>query len=252
MNNTLKNIALAVLILFLLSATFAFFQGVRSYARSFESQRTFAVAGQGKIVAIPDVAQFSFSVLTEGSKDVASLQQQNSAKGNSIIEFLKQQGIEAKDIKTQSYSITPRYQYSNCRFETICPPPEIVGYSVQQTVESKIRDFGKISQVLAGVVERGANTVSQISFTIDNPESLKQQAREQAIARARQDAEATAKAGGFKLGRLVSIQEGSSYPYPVPFGMGGAVEAKDAMPSPAIEPGSQEVSSSVTLIYEIK
>src|SRR3989339_36168 len=54
------------------------------YSKSIEpsSYRSFSVSGEGKVVAIPDVAQFTFSVITEGGKDIASIQQENAQKAN--------------------------------------------------------------------------------------------------------------------------------------------------------------------------
>ncbi|MBI2452948.1 MAG: SIMPL domain-containing protein, partial [Parcubacteria group bacterium] len=165
---------------------------------------------------------------------------------------LKSQGVDEKDIKTQGYSIEPRYQYGVCRYDgETCPPPTIVGYTVSQTLEVKGRDFEKLGDMLSGVVERGANSVSGLSFTVDDPTTLEQQAREQAIEQAKEKAKTIAKSGGFRLGRLISMSEGSIYvPQYVDYGMGGVggVPAK----GPSLEPGSQEVSIQVSLIYEIE
>lgn len=253
MNNTIKNYAGLALTLALIVVSYAFFQFAHSYGRSQEIE-TFSVSAESKVTAIPDIAQFSFGVLTEGGTNVGSLQQDNTKKANAIIDFVKSKGIEAKDIKTENYSITPRYTYSNCiEGRILCPPPEITGYSISQSVSVKIRDFSKISDLLGGVVERGANSVSQISFTTDDPTSLKQKAREEAIAKAKEQAKSIAKAAGFRLGRLVNVGEGNmGFPTPMPYGIGGTVAEDKAVPGPTIEPGSQEVSIQVTLTYEIK
>ncbi|MBI1984620.1 MAG: SIMPL domain-containing protein [Candidatus Wildermuthbacteria bacterium] len=247
MNTSLKNYSAAALILFLLAASFGIVQGVRSYTQSRESLRTFSVSAQGKAVAVPDIAQFSFGVITEGGLDVAKLQQENTAKSNAIIDFLKGSGIDPKDIQTQSYSVSPRYQGFDCSMRLICPPSEIVGYTVSQTVSVKIRDFTKISQALSQIVEKGANSVSQLSFSVDDQTLLKQQAREEAIAKAKEDAKTMARSAGFSIGRLVSVNEGTYFPV---YGMGGA--SLEKAQGPTIEPGSQEISVQVTLVYEIK
>lgn len=230
-----------------------------SYADSIQpsSFRSFAVAGEGKITAVPDIAQISFSVLTEGNKDLGSLQSQNTEKMNKAIAFLKEQGIEEKDIKTQQYNISPRYQYYSCPSQTYatqpCPPADIVGYSINQNVEVKIRDFAKIGPVLGGLVENGANTVSQLAFAIDDPTAVEMEARKEAMEKAKAKAEEIAEAGGFSVGRLLSVDENNYYPRPMMYketlGMGGV--AMDAA-APSIQPGSQEVTVSVMLRYEIR
>lgn len=229
------------------------------YSKSIEpsSYRSFSVSGEGKIVAIPDVAQFTFSVITEGGKDIASLQQENTQKTNIAIALLKDNGIEDKDIKTANYSLQPRYQYFSCPIgknssPRPCPPPEIVGYSISQTVSVKIRNFEKAGEILSGVVQSGVNSVSELSFAIDDRAEIENQARQKAIAIAIKKAESTAQAGKFNLGKILSISENSSpifNQYNKSFGM---VASENASIAPNIEPGSQEVTVGVTMTYEIR
>ena len=238
-----------------------------AYSRSIQpsSFRSFGVSGEGKIIVVPDIAEFTFSILTEGGKDLAKLQTENSTKSNKAIDFLKKQGINEKDIKTQQYNVQPRYQYFNCNSGIYreggavaqpCPPPSIVGYTITQSAQVKIRDFSKIGDVVSGIVENGANQVSGLNFTLDDKSSAENDARAEAIKEAQGKAEAIAKAGGFRLGRLLAIDEGFSGPYyNQAYGKGGAVAldfAESAASSaPSIEPGSQDVIINVNLRYEI-
>ena len=264
MKDTTKNYLGVAIIVSILIVAFSSWSFVRSYSRSIEpsSFRSFSVSGEGEVVAVPDVAEFSFSVITEGGTDIAKLQEDNIKKTNAAIDFVKSEGVDVKDIKTQGYNLSPRYQYYSCGSRLLnggeaepCPPPEIVGYTVNQTVLVKIRDFSKIGDVLGGVVSAGANSVSQLNFTIDDPEEVKAQAREKAIDKARAKAESIADAAGFGLGRILSISEsGVGGIYPVyyskaeSFGLGGA----DAAAAPRIEPGSEDVTVNITITYEIR
>ncbi len=240
-----------------------------SYANSYAKQidpssiRSFSVSGEGKVVSVPDVASFTFSVITEGGTNVASLQKTNVEKTNGAVAFLKEKGIDEKDIRTESYNVEPRYQYYSCgKYDVsssreVCPPAEIVGYTIRQTVSVKVRNFEVIGDVLSGVVEKGANSTSALQFTIDDPTEAKGLAREQAIEKAKDKAKAIAKAGGFSIGKLISINEGTLYAsdrnyyktaMEESYGVGGG-----AVPAAAnIQVGSEDVSVSVTLIYEIK
>ncbi|MBI3045947.1 MAG: SIMPL domain-containing protein [Candidatus Harrisonbacteria bacterium] len=233
---------------------------VRIYSRSVEPStfRSFTVNGEGKAVAIPDVAQFTFSVLTQGGKNLGELQKENTTKINRAIGVIKAAGVQDKDVKTESYSVEPRYQYFNCGPVLLesgkpCPPPEIVGYTVSQTVSVKVRDFAKIGDLLRDAVESGANTVSQLSFTVDDQTEIQNQARAEAIQKAKAKAKTIAKAGGFRLGKLLSIEEGGG-PIPVFYKSLGAEAFSGAVPAvaPSIEPGSQEVRVTITLRYEIR
>jgi len=271
MNQTIKNVLGGVVALAVLLIGYASVSYVNSYDKSIQpsSFRSFSAVGEGKVVAIPDVAVFTFSVITEGGKDIATLQAQNTDKVNKAIEFVKSSGVDAKDIKTQGYNLSPRYQYSTCRevlpmsldmevgtsISKVCPPAEIVGYTITQTVQVKARDFTKVGDILSGVVLQGVNNVSQLSFQIDDQSVVQEQAREQAIQKAKERAEKVADAAGFSLGRLLSVDEGYT-PYRVynslEYATAGADSSKQISVAPTIEPGSQEVTVNVTLRYEIK
>lgn len=262
MSNKIKNYLGAAIIIAILLIAYAAVSYVKTYSKSIQpsSFRSFAVSAEGKITAIPDIAQMTFSIKTEGGLDVADLQNKNAEKMNKAIAFVKENGVEAKDVKTANYSINPRYQYYSCsRSESSsvepCPPAEIVGYTINQSVSVKIRDFKKIGDILSGVVKNGANEVSGIYFTIDEPTKLQEQARAEAITKAKEKAAAVAKAGGFRVGRLIAIEEGYASPYydysaTKAMGIGGG-ESISAV-APAVEAGSQEISITMTLRYEIE
>ena len=250
-----------------LAIAYAAVMYANAYSSSIQpgSFRSFAVSGEGKIVVVPDVAQVSFNVISEGGKDIAALQKQNTDKVNKAIDFVKGKGVDSKDIKTESYNLNPRYQSYNCRPQnpyetapTVCPPSEIVGYTITQSVSVKIRDFAKIGEILSGVVNAGANSVNGPYFVVDDATKSRDEARAQALKKAQESAKAIARAGGFSLGRLLSIDE-SGYPsyYDKGYlaarnGVGLEAAPSAPAPSPTIEPGSQDVNVTVVLRYEIR
>jgi len=168
--------------------------------------------------------------------------------------------VKVEDIKTTSYNLSPRYQNINCRFDgiglSICPPAEIVGYSIRQRGTVKVRDFAVLGGLLAGAVESGANGVSQLRFTIDDRDALLGEVKGEAIKRAQIKAQSLADTAGIRLGKLLSIEDAYTSYHDAPYGGGEdmvtmSVE-KAVAPAPAIEPGSQEVTASVILRYGIK
>lgn len=264
MNERIKGYVGVAGIIALLGFAFSAVSYVRSYSKSIEpsSFRSFSVSGEGKVVAIPDVAEFSFSVVTQGGKDIARLQADNTEKTNKAIAYVKAQGVEEKDIKTEGYNVEPRYQYYDCDGGVIrtgsfpCPPPEIVGYTISQSVTVKVRDFKKVGDIFSGVVREGANSVSGLGFRVDEPEKARSEARTKAIEQARAKAKEIAKAGGFSVGRLLSLDEGGGFS-PSFYERGGyggeiALDKISAAPAPSIEPGSQDVVVTVELRYEIE
>ncbi len=228
------------------------------YARSVDKvypTRTFSVEGEGSIDIVPDVAKFSVSVVTDGGKNVAEVQAKNTEKMNAVTNFLKEAGVAEKDLKTDEYTLSPRYEYPNCVGLTICPQPSINGYTLTQTLRVTVRDTGKIGELLSGAVVSGGNSVSQVAFTVDDEEAAKADARKEAIEQAQAKAARLAKDAGFDVGRLVSLYEspqmlavggeGDAYSMKSASGMGGA-------PSPSIQPGTNETKVNVTMTYEIR
>ena len=257
MNINIKNALGIALILAAVGVVGSLASLANSYSISVEpyASRSFTVSAEGEAIGIPDVALFSAGVITEGGQDIVSLQVENTRKTNDIIAFAKENGVEEKDIRTISYSISPRYEACDNRFGRICPPPRIIGYTINSVIEIRVRDFAKAGDILSGVVDKGANTVSGLSFEIDNQDAVLKIARDEAIAEAKAKAQDIAVSAGFRVGRLLSIQENHMTPFqfraePMREMMVDAVVA----PRPAItvEPGSQELSVSITLTYEIK
>jgi len=217
------------------------------------SERTFSVVGEAEVVAKPDVGRFSFSVRTEGGTDVANLQRQNTEGSNRVIAFLEDQGVDETDIKSESYNVYPNYQYYDCRAGGVCPPARISGYTVEHSLEVTIRDIGKAGDLLAGVVENGANTVSQLRLEVDDPTQLENEARGKAITNARENAKAIADAGNFRLGKLISVYTMQPDPYTRYDGYGlGGDAAAEVYVAPQIEPGTQKIIVTVNVTYEIR
>lgn len=223
--------------------------GLRSYdyiGKTPDMINQITVNGTAKINAVPDVANINIGIVNEGVT-VETAQKGVTEKMNQIIDSLKSEfKIEAKDIKTENFSVSPRYDWNEGR-------QRITGYSVNQSVSVKVRNFDQVGNILAKATELGANSVHGPSFIIDNLETYKAQAREEAIAQAKEKARILADQVGIKLGRIVNFYEGENNQV-VPYGMGGMSEAVDMLKSsiPAIEPGSQDVTLNVYLSYEIK
>lgn len=238
----LINVGLAVLILLAFSGWKALYR----YGASLNPARVINVSAEGEAVAVPDIAKFNFSVVSEGSDPVA-LQAANTAKMNEAISFVKKQGAADKDVKTAQYSLSPRYEYDEKNRRSF-----IYGYELRQSVEVKIRDFTKISAILAGLPERGINEISQLQFDIDDPDKYLSAARREAFAKARVKAEVMAEQNGVRVKRVVTFSESSGYFPPIYFAKEASFEGGIAVPAPVIEPGSQEVKVQVSVTYEIR
>jgi uncharacterized protein YggE len=205
---------------------------------------TFTIQGEGKVSGKPTLAQVSIGLYSEGS-EVPKVQDSNSTKVNAIIDALKQMGIAADDIQTSNYSIQPKYQYTDGN-------QNIVGYSVSQSLNVKVRDLTEVGAVVSKAGQLGANQVNGVSFTIDDPSDLQQQARAKAIDDARKKAEELAKTLGVTIVRVSTFSEVSgNQPSPMYYGIGGADFAAKAV-APDIQSGSLDVTSDVSVTFEIR
>ncbi len=246
-----------IMVLVWLLLAFAALGYVYQYGRSIKQTypaRSFTVDGDAKMTLIPDIATFSVSVVSEGAK-VPEVQKMNTDKMNAVQAFLRDLGVDKKDLQTTQYSLNPRYDYQMCDGFGKCPAPRISGYTLTQELTVKVRDTEKLGDMLAGVTDQGANTVSSVTFSVDDDEEARSTARTEAIAEAKKKAKDIAKSGGFGVGRLVSIYEdqGNS-PQPVYANRGGATmdaSKSSAEVAPSIEPGTQDSTVRVTLTFEI-
>lgn len=209
---------------------------------------TISFSGEGKITVKPDIGLVTASIVTE-AKTSKEAQDSNSKKSSAVTDFLKKQGVDEKDIKTVGYNLSPQYDYSPLSSRR----PGITGYQVRQSVEIKIRNLDKVSSILDGVVTAGANEVGQLTFTVDNMEKVRTEAREKAIAEAKSKAKELRKQLGIELGKIVNFSEsGDRQVMPMyadmKYGVGGAAEAS----SPSISTGENEIVVNVSLTYQIR
>ena len=243
---------LAVSLIYVLSA-------VRYVGAGIAPGNTISVSGYGEAVAVPDIATFSFSVVSE-KPTVAAAQADATTKANAATAYLKNAGIEDKDIQTSDYSVSPMYDYvQKACVNGFCPGGEQVlrGYQVRQTTTVKVRDTEKAGEVLGGVGTTGATEVSGLQFTFDDPNQVEDEARQEAIADAKAKADELAKQLGVRIVRVVSFSEsGSGVPMPYAYGRGGMEVMNQAMDSKAVAPdistGQNKVTSSVSVSYEIR
>lgn len=251
------SIALAMLALFLLIASFAELKGYHYIGSGVTATNTITVTGTGDVFAVPDTATFSATVIETG-KDVVSAQTSANTKGNAIIAYLKAQGIDAKDIQTTDYSVNPQYDYSGqvCTPGSYCGPGKqtLIGFQVSETLTVKVRDTQKAGTLLSGVGSKGASSVSSLSFTIDDQKGLEAQARDKAIAEAKSKADALAKSLGVSVVRVVGFSENANQPYyyATKASAGVAMDSAAVAPAPEVAVGQNKITSDVSVTYEIR
>ena len=217
--------------------------------------KTITMTAEGEALAVADIASFTFSVSEEGTTSDEA-QKKASEKINKALEYFKANAVEEKDIKTEDYSIYPKYEnVVPCRmFDCPVSEPKIIGYTVNQSIRIKIRDAENTSKFLEELTKFKINNISGISFTIDDTDALYELAQKDAIAKAEVKAQTLAKELGVKLGDVVSFSEDSG-PYNPAYGMGGDAMMETSMKSsvaPEIPKGENKYTARVYVTYELK
>ena len=236
-------------ILTLLCVTAIVIVSVVMALRKDDFNNQFSVSATGRVFAKPDIANLIVGVKTEAKFTAALAVKENTAKMNEIIKALKDIGIEEKDIQTTNYNLSPVYDWTDKTGQ------RLKGYEVNQNINIKIRDLDKIGDAIAKTTEKGANQIGNISFTIDDEFALRNEARAEAIKKAKEKAESIVGATGIKLGKIVNVYENQVY-YPsainysnkeMSLGIGGG-----AVPAPDIQAGENEVVVEATVVWEVR
>lgn len=205
----------------------------------------FRVDGNADATAVPDTALLSLGV-TKTATTVEAAQKDANTVANTITDELKKLGVEAKNIKTTNYNVTPDYDFSG-------GAQRIRGYTVSQTIEARIKPVDKANQAVDAATKSGANLVGGIQFVLDEEtqKELEQKAQKEAIEKAKEKAQSLANATGLRLGKIVDVQVGTSQP---PRMQTMAFDAKnEAMGGDTqLNPGENKVQVTVTLSYELQ
>ena len=207
------------------------------------------VRGQGTVSARPDVAIVTMGAVVRRESAGDAFDQANSLIA-SLNQFLRAQGVPERDVTTRQFSLSPEFG----RPQGDAPAP-IVAWRAVNLLSIRLRDFGRIGVIIDGAARVLGNDaqISGISFTVEDTDAITSQARDQAIANARERAQQIAAAAGVRLVRILSITETSSPP-PTPVARLAAPAAAGVAASQVAEvaPGEQNLIVTVEIVFEIQ
>ncbi len=208
------------------------------------SQRSneLSVVGEGKVEAVPDTASIQVGITVNNKETAAAAQKEIATINNRIIEAMGKLGIPKKNISTTSYSVYPNYSYENNQ-------NLINGYNGNASVRIKTDNVSLASQVVETATSVGANEIHGTTFEINKPEKYREEARNKAIENAKEQAEKLARSLGIRLGKIVNIVESVPGNGPIVYDQMRA-EGYGGGGAPAFEPGTQTITSTVTLYFE--
>ncbi len=206
-------------------------------------QRTISLSATGALKTAPDKVDISTGVTSQADTAKEALAKNTEAMAQ-VVAALKADGIDPKDIQTSNFSVSPLYED---RKEN--RSPKIIGYQVTNSVRITVHDIGKLGDILDKVVTLGANDVGSIEFGIDEPEALKDKARQLAMQNAIANAKLYAEAAGVKLGKILTINEDQGVVVARYAAAPAAMEMAKAVP---IEAGTATVEVRVHVSFELE
>jgi uncharacterized protein YggE len=194
--------------------------------------------GSATISVNPDQAQLAVGVVTQ-STTAQDAGQQNATLTTTVLNALKGVLGTAGTIQTISYTISPRYSTTQGQTSVI------IGYTASNTVEVITYDLSLIGRLIDTANQAGANSVGDLSFGLQNPEPVMEQALGQAAKQAQAHTNAIATGLGAKTGVVLSAQEGATV---TPIVIAGALAAAPTTP---IQTGTVSVTASVTISVQL-
>ena len=210
------------------------------------------LSAEGRSNRTPDLAVFSAGVTSQG-KTAGEALSANSADMNKVIAALKRAGIADRDIQTSNLSLNPIYQPQRPMPDGTVEPaqPKIIGYQVYNTVNVRQRNLAQFGRVLDTLVAAGANQINGPNFQMDDPDAATDEARTQAMKKARARANLYASAAGLKVLRILAISESGGY-VPQPQVMYSRAAMADGMEkSTPVAAGEVSLISTVTVLFEL-
>ncbi|MEN2786249.1 SIMPL domain-containing protein [Sphingomonas qilianensis] len=201
------------------------------------------IAATGQTTRVPDLATIRAGVVTQNASAGAALAE-NAERLGRVLAALKRAGVAERDIATANVSLQPQYRYG----ENV--PPVITGYQASNTVSVRFRAIARSGAILDALVKEGANQIDGPNLSIDRPDAALDEARADAIKRARARAELYARASGLTVARIVSIAENGENAGGAPPPM--AFRLAKAESDTQIAPGETDVTVTLSVRFLLK
>ncbi len=208
-----------------------------------------SVSATGKANVVPDLAILYLNVLREADTAREALDANNAAMA-AVLKAMKDAGVEDRDLQTSNFSIQPKYSYPKASSSRNAQRiPKIEGYTVSNALTVRIREMGKVGEVLDKSVTLGVNSGGGITFTTDDPTKALEEARAKAVERAIAKAKTLSQSAGVSLGKILEISElNRGVPQPRRLARTALAESAAAVP---VASGENTYQVTVNIRWEI-
>ena len=210
-------------------------------ANAAPQSRTITVSATGSVKVTPDAVRINATVTTVSTSNALALSEVGT-RAAAVRKALLANEISTKDIKTQSLTVYPEYNYTQDKGSVL------IGYRGSQSFEIVVRNAQNAGTVVDSIVAAGSDNLQLngvTPFVIDSTKALAS-AQSVAVKNAKAKATSYAKLLGVKLGKVNYLIENSSPTY------SGPLMAMDkASGSTVVDLGQQEVTVSITVSWNL-
>jgi len=209
-------------------------------------QRTLTVTGEGIVSVVPDMAVVRFGVVNE-DQDADQARRRNEELAAQAMNAVRELGIEERKIQLDALRLQPKRERD----------PETrqmreVGYEATRMVSVEVVDLELLPELIALVVERGANRLHGIQYDLSDRSSAEHEALRKATEAAIAKADVLAAGLGVTRGAALTVDEQSfNFVRPQPqFARQEAMaQLADAVEPDAFAEGEIEVQANVRVVF---
>lgn len=199
---------------------------------------TIKVQANGDVRVTPDMAQMWIGVQTDGDTASAALAENNRVVARLTEIFLQYSSPEL--VKTSEFNLYRRERWDSATQTSI---PD--GFTIRHVFEVAVFDLEKVGQLIDDVTAAGANVIYGLQYGLKDPSTARAQAYANAVARAKEQAQALAEAAGGTAPVLERIEE-TYYYGPTYAAEGGSGVSEHAT---AFMPGQLKISVAIDATF---
>jgi uncharacterized protein YggE len=224
----------------------ALFASVQTIAAEAERARVISVSGQGEVQAEPDQALVTLGVESRKPK-LDDARAEVTKTVDAILKLTRDLKIDTKYVRSTRVNVQPEYNWENgARVRNL------IGYVVSRQVEVELRDLEKLGQLLEKSTDLGVNQLGDPRLDSSKRRDLEREALAKAVADAKLNAEAVAKAAGAKIGGAHTISASSGYSAPpMPMASAKVMMARAGDAAQTYQSGQMSFTGNVQIEYDL-
>jgi len=209
---------------------------------------TIFAGADGKFEATPDTAVLHLDISSQQDTSRAAYDKV-AAAAEQARGVLRKNGIDPKNAQIGFYAVQPVYDWKN-------PRHKVIAYQVVTSVTLKLKDFSKVGVLTEQLAEIDGTQNQSLNYDLEDLDQAKTKAAEDALKKARSQANAVAAAGGRSLGELLYASVDVNQPVIVPLRTPmAAARVGVAEPAPAtaeFTPQNVTINAHVNAMFALK